>query len=87
MRAAIALVGASTVLATGCGDPNLAGAPDVRGINLRDANAQLQRAGFNSTIVENDGFFGVVMEENFVVCDQQDTKAKLVPLKVAKHGC
>jgi hypothetical protein len=70
-----------------CGEPNLAGAPDVRGINLHDANTQLEEAGFSSTIIDNDGVFGVVIEENFVVCDQEDTSGKLVPLKVAKHGC
>lgn len=81
-----ASAGALAVSACG-GDPNFAGAPDVRGLNLRDANSQLKKAGFSSTVVESDGVFGVVIEENFVVCDQEDTKGRIVPVQVAKHGC
>lgn len=83
----ILLAMAATLLLGGCGDPDFAGAPDVRGLNLADANQALQQEGFNSTIVENDGLFGVVIEENFVVCDQEDTRGQLVPVRVAKRGC
>jgi beta-lactam-binding protein with PASTA domain len=88
MKLVLAIVGATLLAgAAGCGDPQFSGAPDVRGLNLADANAELKRDGFRSSVVENDGFFGVVIEENFVVCGQQDTQGKLVPLEVAKHGC
>lgn len=79
----VAAAAAASLALTACGDPDFAGAPDVRGLNLRDANEQLKRAG----VVENDGVFGVVIEANFVVCDQKDTRGRMVPVKVAKHGC
>ena len=81
------MLGAIAVVLSGCGDPDFAGAPDVRGLNLVDANQQLADKGFSSTIVESDALFGVVIEENFVVCDQEDTRGKLVPVSVAKRGC
>ncbi|MDX6587418.1 MAG: hypothetical protein QOI31_1891 [Solirubrobacterales bacterium] len=76
----------TAVAISGCGT-DFGGAPDVRGMNLQDANRQLKQAGFNSSVVENDGFFGVVIESNFVVCGQESTQGSLVPLQVAKHGC
>lgn len=82
-----ALVVTCAFILSACGDPDFAGAPDVRGLNLTDANRQLQSEGYNSTIVEDDALLGVVVEENFVVCEQEDTRGKLVPLKVAKRGC
>jgi hypothetical protein len=81
VAAALALAGA------GCGDPDFAGAPDVRGLNLDDADTALEQAGYRSTITDNDGLFGIVIRSNFAVCDQSDTRGKLVPLEVAKHGC
>ena len=87
MRTKLALGILASLTLSACGEPNFSGAPDVRGMNLSDANAQLKKAGYASTVVENDALFGVVVEQNFVVCDQEDTKNKLVPVKVAKHGC
>jgi hypothetical protein len=70
----------------GCGSADFAGAPDVRGMNLTDANKMLQDAGYTSTIVQNDTMFGVIIEANFAVCDQESTRGHIVPLRVAKHG-
>lgn len=82
LLAAIALI-----TLNGCGEPELAGAPDVRGLNLADADIALKRAGFNSTIREDDGVFGVIIRTKFVVCNQHDTEGKIVPIDVAKRGC
>lgn len=71
---------------TGCGG-GIGEAPDVRGFNLQDANRRLELEGYTSTIVEDDALFGVVVESNFTVCDQDSPKGKTVPLHVAKRGC
>jgi hypothetical protein len=47
----------------------------------------LQDAGYTSTIVQNDTVFGVIIESNFAVCDQESTRGTSFPLQVAKHGC
>ena len=61
--------------------------PDVRGLNLVDADAILAKHNYTSTIVEKDTAFGVYVRDNFVVCDQKKPKGRIVPLKVAKRGC
>ena len=70
-----------------CGGPEFAGAPDVRGLNFADANEQLAAAGYTSTVTRNDTMFGVLVEANFAVCEQGDTRGHIVPVEVAKHGC
>ena len=81
----LAIVIATLALA-GCGG-GIGDAPDVRGINLVDANERLKADGYVSTIVEDDAAFGVIVESSFTVCDQEAPKGKTVPLKVAKRGC
>lgn len=76
---------AACIALIGCGE-DLGGAPDVKGLNLPDAKVRLKQAGF-STTVTSDGLFGVIIEENFTVCEQDTPNGKLVPLEVAKHGC
>lgn len=89
MKVKYKLLGAVCALgiATGCGSADLGGAPDVRGINLEDADARLKTAGYVSTIVEDDAVFGVVLRDSFTVCEQDTPKGKTVPLHVAKRGC
>ena len=70
-----------------CGEPDFAGAPDVRGLNLADARKTLEDAGYTPTVAETDAMFGVIVESNFAVCDQHDTTGHAVPVVVAKRGC
>lgn len=74
------------VLAAGavaCGDKDFGGAPDVRGLSLPDAKRELKRQGFGASET-SDAAFGVIVPENFTVCDQETPKGKLVPLEVSK---
>jgi beta-lactam-binding protein with PASTA domain len=73
------------VFAAGCG--GIGDAPDVRGINLADARERLKAENYEATIVEDDVVFGVVLDTSFTVCEQEAPKGRVVPLKVAKHGC
>jgi hypothetical protein len=59
---------------------------DVRGLSLPIAKQTLKRAGY-ATSVTSDSLMGVVIEENYIVCDQHDPKGHLVPIEVSKHGC
>jgi hypothetical protein len=79
---------AAALVAAGCAgdDGTSSGVPNVRGLNLPDAEKQLKRVGYG-TSVTSDGMFGVIVKQNFTVCDQEKPNGHLVPLKVAKHGC
>lgn len=72
-------------LAAGCG-AKPAG-PDVRGMSLPDAKAALKKAGVNASVHATDAIFGVLVEDNFVVCDEDAINQHMVRLEVAKHGC
>ena len=69
----------------GCG-PSPAG-PDVRGMTLPDAKTQLTKAGITVSTHAKDAAFGVLVEENFVVCDEAAVNEHMVRLEVAKRGC
>jgi hypothetical protein len=85
MRSIAVLSLAAMVLAlTSCGEPDLGNAPDVRGLSLPTANKQLKKANFSSDVT-SDGLFGVIVEENWVVCDQASPKGRLVPLEVSRE--
>lgn len=60
------------------------GVPDVRGLALPDAKTKLDGAGFSSSVT-SDGAFGVIVEENWTVCDQQEPNGQLVPVEVSKQ--
>lgn len=79
----IGLVGVGVLLLSGCGGDDLGGAPEVTGLSLPSANQKLKAAGFNSD-VSSDALFGVIVEENYIVCDQSEPAGKLVPLEVSK---
>lgn len=68
----------------GCGSENLRGAPNVKGLALPDAKAQLQQAGFSAS-VKSDATFGVIIESHFTVCNEHTPVGKLVPLDVSKQ--
>lgn len=87
LRFGVAIVAITVAFAlAGCGGGDGEGVPNVRGLSLPDAKKQLKRAGFAASET-SDGLFGVIVAENFVVCDQEKPNGQLVPLKVAKHGC
>jgi hypothetical protein len=65
------------------GDGGTGGAPNVEGLSLPAAKQRLQNAGYNAD-VSSDGLFGVIVEENWVVCDQSEPSGHLVPLDVSK---
>ena len=85
MRKALATVAALAVLglASCGGSEDLGSAPDVRGLSLPTAEQQLKKSGFSAD-VSSDGLFGVLVEENWTVCDQSSPKGRLVPLDVSK---
>lgn len=83
LRKTIAALTVAGVLALAACGGGTGDAPDVRGLSLPAAEKQLKNAGYN-TDVSSDGVFGVVVEENWIVCDQSEPKGQLVPLDVSR---
>jgi hypothetical protein len=77
---ALAIAGLGLVA---CGEEDLAGAPDVRGLPLPEAKTQLENAGY-SAAVSDDATFGVIVESHFTVCDEHSPTGRLVPIDVSK---
>jgi hypothetical protein len=75
---------AVVVLLTGCGSADLHGAPNVKGLALPDARAELKRAGYEAS-VKTDALFGVIIEEHFTVCDENSPNGRLVPITANKQ--
>jgi hypothetical protein len=80
-------LGLLLLVIAGCGGEDLGNAPDVRGLALPEAKQRLERANYRTSVKAEDALFGVIVEENFTVCDQHEPNGRLVPLDVAKHGC
>jgi len=78
-------IAAALVLLAGCGGEDPAG-PDVRGMTLPDAKKALKIADVRAS-VHSDSLFGVIVEENFVVCDEEAVNARMVRLEVSKYDC
>lgn len=87
-RYALAGLVAVAFLLTGCGaeEPKPAG-PDVRGMSLPDARIALKTAGVEATVKAKAATFGVLIEDNFVVCETAYVNPQMTRLEVSKHGC
>ena len=82
---AVACALAAAVLLSGC-SKHPAG-PDVRGLNLVGAESALEKAGVAFTEHAKDAPLGILVKDNFVVCDVKYVSENMVRLEVAKHGC
>ena len=69
----------------GCSSEEPAG-PDVVGMMLPTAKDKLKKAGVTAD-VDSDGLFGVIVEENWVVCDTHSVNDHMVRLEVSKDDC
>jgi len=75
MRAVRLLVAVVAVVATaglaGCGGDKATTMPDVTGKRLDDAKSAIKDAGFDGEVkFDGGGLFGVVVESNWEVCEQ-----------------
>jgi hypothetical protein len=77
-------LGAAAVLIAGCGGPP---GPDVRGMNLADAEKALDGAGVSYSEHATDALLGIIVKSNFVVCSEDKVNDHMVRLEVAKRGC
>jgi len=55
-------------------------------MTLPDAKKALKIADVRAS-VHSDSLFGVIVEENFVVCDEEAVNARMVRLEVSKYDC
>jgi beta-lactam-binding protein with PASTA domain len=84
-RLALAIIALSAITTlSACGQEDLGGAPNVKGLTLDVAEQQLKGAGFGVS-VKDDSMFGVVVPAHFTVCKQHSPNGKLVPVDVSKQ--
>lgn len=56
-------------------------------MTLPDARTALSEAGVEASAHAEDAAFGILIEENFVVCEVEAINERMVRLEVAKRGC
>jgi predicted small secreted protein len=87
-RGVAAIVLASALTLAACGhSPKKPVGPDVRGLDLVDAEHKLRAAQVGFTEHAEDALFGILIKSNFVVCREAYVGPHMVRLEVAKHGC
>ena len=78
--------GGVSALFSGCGGGDDTGAaPDVRGLTLPTAKAELKKQRYSAD-VKAEGL-GVLIEANWTVCSQKKPKGRLVLIEVSKDDC
>lgn len=83
-RSLVLAVGLS-IVSVGCSEEDPAG-PDVTGYTLPEAKKTLKQAGINP-MIESDAVFGVIVEENFTVCEVHAVNENAVRLTVDNDSC
>lgn len=81
---ALALVG---TVAAGCGGSAQTVGPNVVGMGLPLAEQKLTAAGISFSSHPMDGMMGILVKDNWVVCEQVPIDSTTVRLEVAKYGC
>jgi hypothetical protein len=66
----------------GCSEP-----PDVVGLALPHAKQKLSAAGCSASVSNTDTTFGILVPENYTVCEQDEPKGNRVPILAQKYGC
>lgn len=61
--------------------------PNVVGEALPQAETELKAAGITYSEHAKDATFGILVKDNFVVCDEKYVSPHEVRLDAAKHGC
>jgi hypothetical protein len=62
-------------------------APDVVGLTLPTARRELEGAGCKLDVSNTDTTFGIIVEDHFTVCEQDDPRGEVVHLLAQKYGC
>jgi hypothetical protein len=83
--AVIVAVLAVAVVVVACGKKAVG--PDVTGMNLANAESQLDSAGISYQTHAQDGTFGIIVPDNWTVCSEDYINSTTVMLNAAKYGC
>lgn len=61
--------------------------PDVVGLTLPTAQNALRDAGYKADVSNTDAALGILVPENYTVCEQSAPVGNLVPILAQKEGC
>lgn len=68
-------------------EPEPAEPPDVVGLTLPAAKQLLKEAGYKANVSNTDAAFGILIPQNYTVCEQSPPRGDLVPILAQKDGC
>jgi|SRR6476646_4241458 len=61
--------------------------PNVVGLPLPAARNLLKQAGYKTVANNTDTTFGIIVPENYTICEQDDPRGNLVVVLAQKYGC
>jgi hypothetical protein len=61
--------------------------PDVVDLTLPTAQKMLKDAGYKADVSNTDTALGIIVPENYTVCEQDDPVGNIVPILAQKYGC
>jgi hypothetical protein len=61
--------------------------PDVVGLTLPTAQKMLKDAGYKADVSNTDTALGIIVPENYTVCEEDDAVGNIVPILAQKYGC
>lgn len=68
-------------------EPTQASPPDVVGLTLPTAKRMLKAAGFVPDPENTDTTFGIIVPENYTICEQDPPRGDVVHVLAQKYGC
>lgn len=69
-------------------DPSPSGEPpNVLGLPLPEARRLLKQAGYRTVAKNTDTTFGIIVPDNYTICNQGKSRGDLVVVLAQKYGC
>jgi beta-lactam-binding protein with PASTA domain len=68
-------------------EPEPAEVPNVVGMRLPQAQAELRAAGYRTRAENTDTVFGIVVPSHYTVCEQSEPSGNVVTVLAQKYGC
>lgn len=61
--------------------------PNVLGLPLPEAQRMLKQAGYRTVAKNTDTTFGIVIPDNYTICNQGKPREEIVVVLAQKYGC
>lgn len=61
--------------------------PNVLGLPLPEAKRMLKQAGYRTVAKNTDTTFGIIVPDNYTICNQGRPRGEIVVVLAQKYGC